>query len=202
MTISDNYRDLNSQLHADNKTFGTSGKKWADAVEFLYKKFKINTILDYGCGKQTLSSALPHLNISGYDPAIPGLSERPNPADLIVCSDVLEHIEPEHLTKVIEDLDQLSQIITFVVLSTREAKKILKDGRNAHLIVKSPDWWINKIESRFEILFLFENKNSSELVLLISSKKSKIRKIINKIIWIHGGGSVAQMFLACAKAYK
>jgi hypothetical protein len=202
MTISDNYRDLNSQLHIDNKGFGTSGKKWADAVEFLNKKYKINSILDYGCGKQTLSSALPQLNITGYDPAIPELAARPSSADLVVCGDVLEHVEPEHLEQVINDLDQLTQKITFVVLSTREAKKILKDGRNAHLIVQPADWWIKKFESRFEILFLFESQNASELVFLMSSKKSKIRKIINKIIWLRGGRCVTKMFLACTQAYK
>ncbi len=202
MTISDNYRELNSQLHIDNKSFGTSGKKWARAVEFLHKKFKINSILDYGCGKQTLSFALPHLNIAGYDPAIPELSARPVPADLVVCGDVLEHVEPEHLEKVIEDLDQLSQKLTFVVLSTREAKKILKDGRNAHLIVKPIEWWIKKLESKFEILFLFESQTASELVLLMSSRKSKIMRIKNKLNWIFGGRGCSYMFLACAKAYK
>jgi hypothetical protein len=202
MTISENYRNLNSQLHATHKSFGTSGKKWATAIQFLHTEFKINSILDYGCGKQTLAAALPKLNIAGYDPAIPELSEKPNSADLVVCGDVLEHIEPEFLDNVIEDLYRLSKKITFIVLSTREAKKTLQDGRNAHLIVQSADWWIKKFEDKFEVLFMFESQTASELVFLMSSKKSKIRKILNKIKWIFTGQNCAGMFLACTKAYE
>lgn len=202
MTISEDYRDLNKQLHADNTSFGTSGRKWAEAVKFVHERFKLISILDYGCGKQTLSAALPSLNIRGYDPAIPELSARPSSADLVVCGDVLEHIEPEYLDKVIEDLCQLSKKLTFVVLSTREARKILPDGRNAHLIVKPAAWWIIKFESRLEILFVLENQKASELVLLMSSRKSKLRNLLNKIRWAFGErDAYSKMFLACSRAY-
>lgn len=202
MTISENYRDLNSQLHAANKGFGTSGQKWATAVQFLHKKFKINSILDYGCGKQTLGAALPNLNIVGYDPAIPELSKKPTPADLVVCGDVLEHVEPEYIDMVIEDLDKLSNKITFIVLSTRAAKKILQDGRNAHLIIEKPEWWINKFETKFEILFIYENQTASELVLLMSSKKRKIRTYLNKFSFIFEIGNLSGLFMSCVEAYK
>ncbi|MFN9123208.1 MAG: methyltransferase domain-containing protein [bacterium] len=202
MTISENYRDLNRQLHAENNAFGTSGRKWAVAVEFLHARFKISSVLDYGCGKQTLSSALPALNIAGYDPAIPELSAKPASADLVVCGDVLEHIEPEYLDKVIEDLDDLSKKIAFIVVSTREAAKTLQDGRNAHLIVKPADWWVRKLESRFDILFLFENQAASELVVLMASRKSKVMSVLNKARWIFGDRSYAYLFSTCAEVYR
>jgi len=202
MTISEDYRNLNRQLHADNKNFGTSGKKWAEAVKLIHERFKLDSILDYGCGKQTLSAALPNLNIIGYDPAIPELSAKPSAADLVVCGDVLEHIEPEYLDKVIDDLCQLSKKLLFVVLSTREAKKLLLDGRNAHLIVKPADWWINKFEGRFEIIFIFENQKTSELILLMSSKKPKLRIFLNTFGRVFGGRDLySRMFLACSRGH-
>jgi len=47
------------------------------------------------------------------------------------------------------DLHKLSKKATYLVISTRPASKILADGRNAHLIVKPADWWVEKINSVF-----------------------------------------------------
>lgn len=203
MTISENYRDLNAQLHIKYPSFGTSGKKWAIAILYLYKKLKLKSILDYGCGKQTLSAALPELNIIGYDPAIKELSRHPSPAELIVCGDVLEHIEPNHLDQVIDDLYKLTQKLVFIVLSTREAKKTLPDGRNAHLIVRPADWWVNALNPKFEILFIYTNQETSELVVLALSKKNKIKNIFLKYQWLFSADNILSNFwITCAEVHK
>jgi len=59
--------------------------------------------LDYSCGKETLANALPQFTVHGYDPAIPGLDIHPEPRDLFICTNVLEHVEPEFLDMVIDD---------------------------------------------------------------------------------------------------
>ena len=74
MLISEDYRELNKQLHESRPDYGTSGGKWALRIEELANSLGAITILDYGCGKQTLGMALSHLLIAGYDPA------RPTPA--------------------------------------------------------------------------------------------------------------------------
>ncbi|NIV37196.1 MAG: hypothetical protein GWN58_49560, partial [Anaerolineae bacterium] len=138
MLITDAYRELNTRLHESNPNYGTSGHKWAKHIGSLAGALETNEILDYGCGKQTLANALPQFTVHGYDPAIEGLDEPPEPHDLVVCGDVLEHIEPECLDDVLDDLKRVTRGTLFLVVATRPASKTLADGRNAHLIVEPP----------------------------------------------------------------
>ena len=141
--ISDDYLRLNEKLHAAGR-YGERGDKWTKKVLQLVDELVPRHILDYGCGKGALKRTLlleRALDVREYDPAIAGKNHRPEPADLVVCTDVLEHIEPECLDAVIADLKALSVKALFVVVSTRPAVKTLEDGRNAHLIVEPPAWW-------------------------------------------------------------
>lgn len=149
MLITDTYKDLNAQLHAEKPEYGTSGQKWADMVDKLATAMRTTDVLDYGCGKQTLKKELPY--VLGYDPCIPGLDDIPSPADLVVCTDVLEHIEPACLDDVLEDLVRVTQSALFAVVATRPAIKTLADGRNAHLIVEEPKWWMRRFFDRFHV---------------------------------------------------
>lgn len=150
MKISDEYRILNEALHGANPAYGTSGAKAAKDVMWAYGAVGALNILDYGAGKGLLKSALPEeMDVREYDPAIPEMSAPPQPADLVACTDVLEHIEPEYLAEVLEDINRLSLKGAYLSISCRQAKKFLADGRNAHLIVEKPMWWISKLSACF-----------------------------------------------------
>lgn len=152
MLISEAYRDLNTKLHESNVHYGVSGAKWADEVKALAMQLGTTDVLDYGCGKCTLAKSLPELKIHNYDPAIAEHSRTPNPHDVVVCTDVLEHIEPECLDDVLDDIRKLTKRAAFLVVATRPAKKILADGRNAHLIQHNYRWWLGKLLDRFELV--------------------------------------------------
>jgi hypothetical protein len=49
------------------------------------------------------------------------------------------------------------------VISLVPAKKTLPDGRNAHLILQTPDWWRDKLSSYFVITN--EQINSKEYIV-------------------------------------
>lgn len=149
--ISENYRELNRQLHADRDDYGTSGIHFADYIGGLAAAIGTDDILDYGAGKQTLANALPQYAIKSYDPAIESISTYPQPADLVVCTDVLEHIEPECLDAVLDEIQRLTKRVAFVTVATTPAKKDLPDGRNAHLTIESYRWWLPKLWTRFKI---------------------------------------------------
>lgn len=148
MLITDEYKKLNEELHTTNKHYGTTGVKWADAVIDLTELLKSQDVLDYGCGKSTLANNLP-FDIKQYDPAIPKYAARPEPADILVCTDVLEHIEPECLDDVLNDLYMLTKRACFISIHIGPAKKTLPDGRNAHLIQENDIWWFGAILPRF-----------------------------------------------------
>jgi FkbM family methyltransferase len=150
-TISPEYLEQNKLLHQQSAVYGVSGVKYADAVKKLKEELKAESILDYGSGKGTLAAALP-FPIWEYDPAIPGKEANPKPADLLVCTDVLEHVEPAFLDVVLKDLQRCTIKGAYIVVNNTPAQKTLPDGRNAHLIVQPMDWWRNQIGAYFDIV--------------------------------------------------
>lgn len=153
--ISAGYRNLNSQLHQDNLAYGVGGGKYRDTVCRLAEVLKTQSVLDYGCGKGYLAKAMPY-PIWEYDPAILGKDAAPRPADLVICTDVLEHIEPEKLPYVLSDLKRCTKKMGYLVIHTGPAGKTLADGRNAHLIQKGKDWWFSKLKKHFSVSKIFD----------------------------------------------
>ncbi len=155
MLISEEYRKLNAALHDDNPAYGSMAHKYASAVAQMALACGDESILDYGCGKGTLKPALldliPGLAVHEYDPAIPDLDQDPDPQDLVVAFDVMEHIEPECLDDVLSHIQSKALKHAMFFIANVRAKKLLPDGRNAHLIVEDRQWWERKISHYFDI---------------------------------------------------
>lgn len=167
LLITDYARELQKQDHLEDDInsrdprmqYGTVGHTYAGHVSVLAGKIiKRNgsaSMLDYGCGKRSLEQELPPimgLDIRAYDPCIDGLDDTPEPADLVVCTDVLEHVEPECLDNVLDDLSRVTKELLFLSVSTRPARNAYSDGHNRHKIVQDHEWWRPKIRKRFDIL--------------------------------------------------
>lgn len=148
--ISEAYREQNRLLHVANQEYGSHGNRWAPMVQEICMTLITQDVLDYGCGKGTLAHSLP-FGIQQYDPVIERFAKPPKPADVVVCTDVLEHVEPEHLDAVLDDLQRLTRKICLITIATRPAVKTLPDGRNTHLIVEPLAWWLPKILARFTL---------------------------------------------------
>jgi 2-polyprenyl-3-methyl-5-hydroxy-6-metoxy-1,4-benzoquinol methylase len=156
-TISEEYRELNRRLHADKPRYGANGHKALGTVMNVLRAIGGGEVLDYGAGKGTLGTAL---NANGvvvheYDPAIKGKDAPPEPADVVYCGDVAEHVEPEYLDAFLDELRRVTKKVLILTVATRPAVKTLADGRNAHLIVEPVEWWLPKITARFDVRELF-----------------------------------------------
>jgi len=153
--ISTAYRDLNKEAHVRYPTFGRTSGRYAPIVLEMIKRYKPSSVLDYGCGKGMLGHELRHRIMQEwreYDPCIEGKDAKPEPADLVICTDVLEHVEPEHLDAVLDDLRRVTRERVFFVIATRFASHQLADGRNAHLIVENDDWWLKRLSKQFKLI--------------------------------------------------
>jgi hypothetical protein len=175
--ISEEYRELNKKLHEENLAYGVGAGKHADTVTKLVEKTKAKSVLDYGCGKGYLAKAL-KFPIWEYDPAIEGKTEQPRAADLVVCLDVLEHIEPEKLQMVLNDLRRCTLSVGYFVIHTGPSSKVLADGRNAHLIQENREWWEQKLKLHFRIAQIFQ---SGPLLHAVVTKMGSFVSVYQKI---------------------
>ena len=157
MTISDDYRNAQKQLH-ENPNYGVASLQYAPIVKEVIQQIGATSISDYGAGKCRLRMKLKELGLRKFryfpfDPAFPEYGE-PKEAELVCCIDVLEHVAPFYLYAVLIDLRKITTGHGFFTIHTGPAVKTLADGRNAHLIQNPASWWLPKLCDHFEILHL------------------------------------------------
>lgn len=148
--FSTEYAAIQARFHVDRPDYGTSGANYSEQVFQMAQRLQTRDILDYGCGKCTLQASLP-FPIQNYDPFIQQHSARPNPADIVVCTDVMEHVEEDYVLNVLLDIYSLANKAVFFEIATGPAKKVLPDGRNAHITIKSTNWWLGQMLPYFDI---------------------------------------------------
>ena len=145
------------RLHSVKDSFGDSGR-YKHIDQWLVNN-RCHSIIDYGCGKgyvlENISKKFPLIHCTNYDPGYAKFANRPEkPAELVICSDVLEHIEPTLIDNVLKDIESLTLNVAYLIIDTKPAGKNLPDGRNAHLIIENQDWWTNKVQTvtNFDII--------------------------------------------------
>ena len=147
--ISNEYKQQLNEMNGI-KNFGKR-KKIPKFLESFIMQHNPNSILDFGCGVGslvlTLQEAYPKKIIKGFDPGNKDFEVVPKEIfDLLISTDVLEHIEPEYLDETLKFLSTKSSLI-YHLIALEPSSVILPDGRNAHLILESPEWWRNKFLS-------------------------------------------------------
>lgn len=149
--ISDEYRELNRELHQRNDNFGKRGSDFVETLVPLCAEYETTDVLDYGCGKGELNLHTPFA-IKMYDPAVRKHEDLPEPADIVACLDVMEHVEPEHIDDVLSHVESLTKKAAIFGIALIPAKKTLADGRNAHISLYPQEWWLEKLKEHFTIV--------------------------------------------------
>lgn len=134
------------------EAYGDTSVKYLRFLRPEIALLKPATVIDYGCGQSRLLDLLARdIGFRGirHDPAIPEFSARPSePADLLICIDVLEHVEEADLDAVIADMRSLCRE-AIVVVDTKKAVQVLPDGRNAHVSLHPHAWWQERLSRQF-----------------------------------------------------
>ena len=170
--ISDEYKAQIRQVHeeSEGRWGATASSRCYELAEWINGHIKRGAIdmLDYGSSNGKLQKQLrrrglipEEFEIVEYDP---GYEDRlyKRPCDLVLCVDVLEHIEPELLDNVLVDLNRSMIDVGYFSIALYPARKLLPDGRNAHLIVESEDWWVDRLKRYFHVdITHVRNKNGN-----------------------------------------
>jgi hypothetical protein len=148
-----------------------ASRNQAPILDFL-RSHNIVDVLDYGCGsgnrvKLLLEKENPgEFNITEYDPGIPELASPPKPHHGVLCIDVLEHVEPALIDNVLDDLKRVTMGYGFIMIDLMPATRILKNGKNAHLILEDSIWWEQKLSERFSLESV--QKTADRLTVIVS----------------------------------
>jgi hypothetical protein len=119
--------------------------KWAKQ---LFNATNCKTFLDFGCGrgKQWRPRLVPiwgELKPTLYDPAFEDHSTLPKENhDMIMSTDVLEHIPEYTLPEVIKYCNSHANNANFHFIANKPAQKNLPNGENAHCSVFPVEWWV------------------------------------------------------------
>lgn len=177
MLITERYRDQQKQMH-ETTVYGIASAQYAPMVAKVIDQYAVDDLLDYGAGSRlTLIKTIAEqrlvkrkFNYHAYEPAIEMYAKTPEPAEMVACIDVLEHIEPNCLDAVLDDLKRVTKKIGLFTIATVPAGKTLPDGRNAHLIVEPAEWWLPRLTDRFMLQSFQRNKGG--FVVLVSPLES------------------------------
>ena len=118
----------------------------------------IKTILDYGGGGSDWEaenfdpssgmSAKQYFDVktvTSFEPARNKMEKKCS--DCVVCMDVLEHIFITDIANVIDELFYLAKKLLVINVACYKAAALLPNGENAHITVRSPDWWKGTIDA-------------------------------------------------------
>lgn len=205
--ITDDYRAQCEEMHRAMEDWGNRRSAWIPIILNFANACRPRSILDYGCGKGWLAKDLRadgHKDVREYDPAIPQKSKMPVPADLVICNDVLEHVEPELVENVLIHLHSLIHSVGFFNIVLHEARRQqLPDGTNPHKSIHDAEWWLNHLSAFWDIEILKGRGFDRELTVAVypyredplfianvpRSGSSLLASILSKAgVWV--GGSV------------
>ena len=138
MLISDEHRSLQYKLHVTSPDYGGEAVEYSPIISNIINSTQVDTVLDYGCGKGELANNLEldhRVAVHLYDPALPDIAESPDPQQMTVCVNVLDHVEDDCIDEVLDDLKRCTEYITFIVITEE----------------KPMEWWLPKIMERFRV---------------------------------------------------
>jgi|TARA_B100000674_G_scaffold499200_1_gene542743 hypothetical protein len=190
-TISEEQRQLNQELHAERPDFGSRGGVGNASMIQIVGRYNeigvINSVLDYGTGKgafpKSLKEKQPKLTVGAYDPAVEKFSKKPKSTfDLVTSFDVLEHVERSSVQAVLEEISSLTNKVVYLQIDLQPAVKRLSSGRNAHIMLAPPDWWLSQIGSVFPVLGSYPIMHASGTVQKIAVVAAKDRRF-SKLVW-------------------
>lgn len=137
----------------------------------MFRKYEVRTILDAGCGSGKLMQRLMtdygnEFEVHGFDisencldPFFDGIRDKVltigclwNPDDFqtvydgVVCTDVMEHIPPQHVAAVLSNLRKSSRKFAYLSISVQSdlfGPRFL--GEPLHLTVRRSNWWFAQL---------------------------------------------------------
>lgn len=144
-------RERHRYIHSIRENYGIWGVKFAPQVARFADKIGVKSVLDYGCGKALLAQWMaehrPDIEVINFDPGIPERDMTPEPADLVVCTDVIPLVGELYLAPLLDDLDRCARKAMFLVLPLYAPERV--PDYHSDIILWSREAWIDLLTQRW-----------------------------------------------------
>ena len=154
--ISPDYQKTLSNIHSTETWGSYVPGQFRESIEHA-RWLGVKNILDYGAGSGAFKNEIEkrgmqrEFKVFEYDPCIERISQLPDRCEYIHCTDVFEHVEHKCILNVLDHIQSLMITGGYFSIALTPAHRVLEDGRNAHILLKSYDWWMEKLEERFKV---------------------------------------------------
>ena len=154
------------KIAAENAYNSFQLQKFRHVCKEQFINNKIDTVLDYGGGGsdwnapnfeptsgKSAKQFFEITEVTTFEPARNLMAKKKS--DCVVCVDVLEHVFLADVANIVHELFSLTKKILVVNVACYEAAALLPNGENAHITVRSPDWWkgvFDTISVRFPLV--------------------------------------------------
>lgn len=155
-TISTVHLERTRKFHTKNYKYGAQGGIWAKGVHSVALNRGVETFLDYGAGKGVLGEKS-ILKVENYDPCMERYNKYPDSHEMVVCTNVLQYVEPDYLFNVLQELKNLTKEAIFFVIESGPSRWYFQErmgGKNARLIQMDLNWWYRQIKMTWEGWYL------------------------------------------------
>ena len=185
MITNKNYVEQYKLLNDKNKLYYESNLSifnMVNEISLFINYLKPKNILDYGVLLKLLKHKYTKINIDGYDPAIKEFSVIPNNHyNMIINTDVLEHIPKSDIGDVVNHIKSLSNNV-FFCLHHGKAWTILPNGENAHITIEPKEWYHNLMRNYFDIIIPLNARNPINSIVITFNINKRIFNKYNKIL--------------------
>jgi hypothetical protein len=173
---------------------GNSLLPHVEAIKSLVMATDAKDILDYGCGKagiykketlklrsgETVGPILEYwgaASITLYDPGVAEYATPPQRTfDGVVSTDVLEHIPEEDIPWVLGEFFAFADRFVFANIASYPATKVLPNGWNAHVTIRPPEWWAERINDAAR------GWRGQRYQFAVSEKRAGFDRLVGKIL--------------------
>lgn len=159
------YEILYRESDYDDLERSDNARKW-EIISKLISDIEFNNMVDLGCGrgyylnkllemeKEVLGVELSAICCEKYLGELPHVcssiddfcAEKNRTFDLVLCMDVMEHIDPGKIDDMIEGIRSLSGTAIFGVANHKDVML----GFDLHLTIEGPNWWEDKFSKYYK----------------------------------------------------
>lgn len=187
-----NYKEVYTPKYFKTKVESLDGElnkgHFYNYALYLVQDFVFNTVLDVGCGFANMLSHLNNLGkkTTGVDVSehvleiakqrvaggeficsqLPALSELGDRKfDIVVCYQVLEHLTERDALESIKRMYDLADKYLILSIYTDTIKNEVDNQDDTHILVKSRQWWLDKL-SGYKIITDKDYNNSKKEIII------------------------------------